>query len=233
VTALVPASLNLVFEVRLLEAMSVPLPDVGGALQPDALETVLERAERAGALVLGPGLGRADGTFELARAVARRAEVALLLDADGLNAHAGRLSSLAGRSAPTVMTPHAGEMARLLESDSSDVEAHRLRRARRTAAEAQATVVLKGDDSIVAAPDGRVGVSRGGAPALATAGTGDVLSGVIGAYLSKRMDPFAAACAGVFVHARAGRLAAGAIATEGVIASDVIQLLPQARAAGA
>jgi NAD(P)H-hydrate epimerase len=233
VTALVPASLNLVFEVRLLEAMSVPLPDVGGALQPDALETVLERAERAGALVLGPGLGRADGTFELARAVARRAEVALLLDADGLNAHAGRLSSLAGRSAPTVMTPHAGELARLLESDSSEVEAHRLRRARRTAAEAQAIVILKGDDSIVAAPDGRVGVSRGAAPALATAGTGDVLSGVIGAYLSKRMDPFAAACAGVFVHARAGRLAAGAIATEGVIASDVIQLLPQARAAGA
>jgi NAD(P)H-hydrate repair Nnr-like enzyme with NAD(P)H-hydrate dehydratase domain len=91
-------------------------------------------------------------------------------------------------------------------------------------------VVLKGDDTIVAAPDGRAAVNRGGAPALATAGTGDVLSGVIGAYLSKRMDPFHAACAGVFVHARAGRLAADAIAAEGVIASDVIAQLPRARA---
>ncbi len=231
VTALIPASLNLVFEVRLLEAMSVPLPDAGGSLAPEALDTVLERAERANALVLGPGLGRADRTFELARAVAGRAAVALLLDADGLNAHAGRLESLAGRSAPTVLTPHAGELARLLGCDSSEVAAHRLACARRAAAEAEAIVVLKGDDTIVAAPDGRVGVSRGGAPALATAGTGDVLSGVIGAYLSKRMDPFDAACAGVFVHARAGQLAARAIATEGVIARDVIEQLPRARGA--
>ncbi|HWE13972.1 MAG TPA: NAD(P)H-hydrate dehydratase [Solirubrobacteraceae bacterium] len=233
VTALVPASLNIVFEQRLLEVMSVPLPDVDGSLAPDALDIVLERAERAGALVLGPGLGREDGAFELARAVAQRAGIALLVDADGLNAHAGRLGSLAGRSAPTVLTPHAGELARLLECDSAEVAAHRLRCARRAAAEAQAIVVLKGDDSIVAAPDGRAAVSRGGAPALATAGTGDVLSGIVGAFLSKRMDPFVATCAGVFVHARAGQLAARAIGTEGVIARDVIELLPRARAAGA
>ena len=88
--------------------------------------------------------------------------------------------------------------------------------------------MLKGDDTLVAAPDGRVGVSRGGAPALATAGTGDVLSGVIGAFLAKRMDPFHAACAGVFVHASAGRLAAREIGTEGVIAGDVIASLPHA-----
>jgi ADP-dependent NAD(P)H-hydrate dehydratase / NAD(P)H-hydrate epimerase len=229
VTALIPASLNMVFEIRLLEAMSVPLPDGDGALTPDALDTVLERAGRADALVLGPGLGRADGTFQLAREVARRAAVPVLLDADGLNAHAGRLKSLAGRSAATVMTPHAGELARLLETESGEVAAHRLRCARRAAAEAQAVLVLKGDDTIVAASDGRAAVNRGGAPALATAGTGDVLSGVIGAYLSKRMDPFTAACAGVLVHARAGQLAASEIATEGVIARDVIELLPRAR----
>ncbi len=232
VTALIPASLNLVFEVRLLEAMSVPLPDDEGALTPEAADTVLQRAERADALVLGPGLGRADGTFVLARQVAARAQVPLLLDADGLNAHAGRLASLAERAAPTVLTPHGGELARLLDCESSEVAAHRLACARRAAADAQAIVVLKGDDTLVAAPDGRVGVSRGGAPALATAGTGDVLSGVIGAYLSKRMDPFAAACAGVFVHARAGKLAARQIGTEGVIARDVIELLPTARHPG-
>ncbi|MGA2014253.1 MAG: ADP/ATP-dependent (S)-NAD(P)H-hydrate dehydratase, partial [Solirubrobacteraceae bacterium] len=160
----------------------------------------------------------------------RHAEIPLLLDADGLNAHAGRLASLAGRPAGTVLTPHAGELARLLDGDSTEIERHRLASVRRAAAESQAIVVLKGDDTIVAAPDGRAAVSRGGAPALATAGTGDVLSGVIGAFLSKRMDPFDAACAGVFVHARAGRLAARAIATEGVIARDVIEFLPRARA---
>jgi NAD(P)H-hydrate epimerase len=230
VTALVPASLNYVFEQRLLEAMSVPLPDLEGALQPSAAETILERTQRAGAIVLGPGLGREPETFALARAVAARAEIPLLLDADGLNAHAGQLGLLAGRAAGSVLTPHAGELARLLDVDGAEISAHRLASARRAADEAQAIVVLKGDDTIVAAPDGRVGISRGGASALATAGTGDVLSGVIGAYLSKRMDPFHAACAGVFVHARAGQLAAARIATEGVIARDVIECLPHARA---
>jgi hydroxyethylthiazole kinase-like uncharacterized protein yjeF len=231
VTVFVPASLNLVFEQRLLEVMSVPLPDRDGSLLADGADQILERADRAGCLVLGPGIGREPGAVELVRTVARRAEIALLLDADGLNAHAGRLESLAGRPGPTVLTPHAGEMARLLDCDSSDVGRHRLQFARRASAQAQAIVVLKGDDTIVTAPDGRAAVSRGASSALATAGTGDVLSGVIGAYLSKRMDPFHAACAGVFVHGRAGRLAARSIGSEGVIARDVIEALPQARAA--
>jgi hydroxyethylthiazole kinase-like uncharacterized protein yjeF len=230
VTALVPASLNLIFELRLLEVMSLPLPDDAGALAGEALEPVLERCERAQALVLGPGIGRAQRTQELVRALAARAPVALLLDADGLNAHAGRLGELAARSAPAVLTPHAGELGRLLERSSDDVAAHRLACAREAALSARAIVVLKGDDTLVAAPDGRVGVSRGGAPALATAGTGDVLSGVIGAYLAKRVEPFTAACAGVHVHAAAGRLAAERVGEEGVVASDVIAALPAAAA---
>ncbi len=230
VTALVPGSLNMVFEQRLLEVMSVPLPDKDGTLTQPALEVALERTERADALVLGPGLGRKPGTFKLVRKLAAAVTIPLLLDADGLNAHEGRLEALAEREAATVLTPHAGELARLLETDSSEIAAHRLRCVRDAAARADAVVLLKGDDTIVATPDGRAAVSRGGAPALATAGTGDVLSGVIGAYLSKGMDPFHAACAGVFVHARAGRLAARTIGTEGVIAGDVIALLPRARA---
>jgi ADP-dependent NAD(P)H-hydrate dehydratase / NAD(P)H-hydrate epimerase len=230
VTALVPASLDYVFEQRLLEAMSVPLPDADGALQPAAADTVLERTERAGALVLGPGLGRAPETFELARTVAVGAGIPLLLDADGLNAHAGQPAALASRTAPTVITPHAGELGRLLDVDGEEIAAHRVACARRASEQTRAIVVLKGDDTIVASPDGLCAISRGGAPALATAGTGDVLSGVIGAYLSKRMDPFHAACAGVFVHARAGQLAAARLAAEGVIARDVIECLPHARA---
>jgi NAD(P)H-hydrate epimerase len=228
VTACVPSSLNLVFETRLLEVMTVPLPDADGSLDPDGAEIVLERAQRSDALVLGPGIGRQGGAFELARDLARRTELPLLLDADGLNAHAGKLALLAERTAATVLTPHAGELARLLESDSESVAARRLHSARQAAGEARAIIVLKGDDTLVAAPDGRVAVSPGGAAALATAGTGDVLSGMIGAYLAKAMDPFGAACAAVLVHARAGQLAAAEIGPEGVIASDVIALIPHA-----
>jgi ADP-dependent NAD(P)H-hydrate dehydratase / NAD(P)H-hydrate epimerase len=228
VTALVPESLNVIFESRLLEVMTVPMPDVGGVLGLRGVEEALARTMRAQSLVLGPGLGREPESQEFARELAGRAQLPLLLDADGLNAHAGALDALGARAAPTVMTPHAGELGRLLEVDSGEVQARRLASVRRAAATAGAIVVLKGDDTLVAEPSGRVGVSRGGAPALATAGTGDVLSGVIGAYLAKSMDPFHAACAGVFVHAAAGRLAAHEIGAEGVIAGDVIELLPRA-----
>jgi hydroxyethylthiazole kinase-like uncharacterized protein yjeF len=228
VTACVPASLNLVFEQRLLEVMTVPLPDDEGSLLGNGANQVRERAERSGALVLGPGLGRADESVHLARELARTVKIPLLLDADGLNAHAGRLEALAQRSAATVLTPHAGELARLLETDSAEIARSRLSSVRRAAQTAQAVIVLKGDDTLVAEPGGCVGVSRGGAPALATAGTGDVLSGITGAFLAKGVEPFTAACAAVFLHARAGQLAAETIGTEGVIASDVIELLPRA-----
>jgi NAD(P)H-hydrate epimerase len=230
VTAFVPESLNLIFETRLLEVMTAPLPDDDGALEAGGVSQVVERASRADAFVLGPGLGRSDGALEFARTAAREVKLPVVLDADGLNAHAGSLGSLAAREAPTVLTPHAGELARLLRTDSASVGARRLESVRRAASEAHAIVVLKGDDTLVASPDGRVAVSRGGASTLATAGTGDVLSGVIGAYLAKRMDPFEAACAGVLVHARAGQLTAREIGPEGVIASDVIAALPRARA---
>ncbi len=228
VTALIPRSLDAIFEVRLLEVMTAPLPDEQGSLTPASLEEVSARLERADALVLGPGLGRAEQTLEFARRLASSAGVPLLLDADGLNAHAGAIAGLAGREQSTVLTPHAGELARLLGSDSAAVAAKRLDSVRQAADAGQAVVVLKGDDTLVAHPDGRVGVSRGGASALATAGTGDVLSGLSGALLAKGMDPFHAACAAVFVHARAGQLAAREIGSEGVIASDVIARLPAA-----
>jgi NAD(P)H-hydrate epimerase len=220
--------LNPIFESRLLEVMTAPMPDQSGSLQPDAIDPVLERAQRVQALVLGPGLGREPSTQAFARGLAGRVEVPLLLDADGLNAHAKALDALAARPAPTVLTPHAGELGRLLGVESSAVQARRLEHARRASAASGAVVVLKGDDTIVADPAGRAAISRGGAPALATAGTGDVLSGVIGAVLAKRIDAWHAACAGVFIHVDAGRVAGRAIGTEGVIASDVIDALPAA-----
>jgi ADP-dependent NAD(P)H-hydrate dehydratase / NAD(P)H-hydrate epimerase len=230
VTVSVPASLREILDVQLMEVMTRGLPDEQGSLTPEGLPLVMESLERAGALALGPGLGRDPRSALLARKLARRSPVATVLDADGLNAHAGALAELASREAPTVLTPHAGELARLLETDSDRVAHERLSHARRAAERAQAVVVLKGDDTLVVEPLGRVAISRGNSPALATAGTGDVLTGVIATLLAQGLDPFTAAAAGVQLHAQAGREAARAQgAPEGVIASDVIAALPRAR----
>jgi ADP-dependent NAD(P)H-hydrate dehydratase / NAD(P)H-hydrate epimerase len=212
------------------EAMFHAMPEVRGSLDDTGVEQVLGATRRGGALALGPGLGHEDGAVAFARRLARAARVPLVLDADGLNAHARRPEELASRVGPTVLTPHAGELGRLLDRDSAEIEADRLRYAQHIAKRSGAVVVLKGDDTLVAEPGGTVAVSPGGSPALATAGTGDVLSGVIAATLAQGLDPFTAAAAGVLLHARAGRLAARAVgAAEAVIAGDVIEALGHAR----
>jgi ADP-dependent NAD(P)H-hydrate dehydratase / NAD(P)H-hydrate epimerase len=224
----VPASVETVFELKLMEAMTQGLPEDDGAHVPEGAEQVGELAERAGAVVLGPGIGRTDGALEFARAVARSVETPVLIDADGLNAHVGHLEDLGDRAGPTILTPHAGELGRLLERESSEVSAHRLPCAKEAAERSGAIVVLKGDDTVVAQPEGLVAISPGATPALATAGTGDVLSGIVAALLAKDIEPFAAAAAGVLAHARAGQIAAAGLGPDHVIAGDVIEALPEA-----
>jgi len=227
-TVAVPADLEPIFEVKLTEVMSRGYEGAAGRLASGSANDILAAGERAAAVVLGPGLGRDEDSFELARQLARGVAAPLLVDADGLNAHAGRLDLIAERAAATVLTPHAGELGRLLGRESGAIADHRLAAAREAASQSGAIVVLKGDDTIVAHGD-RVAISAGGSPALATAGTGDVLSGTIGALLARGLEPFTATCAGVHAHQRAGRIAAERIgATESVIATDVIAALPEA-----
>jgi len=225
-TVAVPDDLELVFELAQPEVMSVGCPGGDGCLAPASEKAVLRAFERAAAGVLGPGLGRGPGSLELAREVAVKIAAPLVIDADGLNAFAGRLGDLAAREAPTVLTPHAGELGRLLGRESGKIDAHRLASAREAAETARAIVVLKGDDTIVT--DGaRTAVNAISAPALATAGSGDVLSGITAALLARGLDPFAAACAAVVGHARAGLDAAARVgAAESVIATDVIDSVP-------
>ncbi len=224
-TVAVPLDLEQIFEVKLNEVMSVGCASREGRLRPAASEQVLAVCGRAAAVVLGPGMGREHGTLRLARELTERIEAPLVLDADGLNAHAGRLEPLAAREAPVIMTPHAGELARLLETDSELVGARRLESARELAKRTGGIALLKGDDTIIT--DGeRVAVDRISSPALATAGTGDVLSGMVAAMLARGLEPFAATCAAVVGHARAGIAAAEEIGTESVIATDVIERIP-------
>ena len=225
-TVAVPAELEHIFEVKLTEVMSVGCASREGRMRRAASEQVMSVTEGASAVVLGPGIGREDGTRDLVRDLAARIEAPLVIDADGLYAHNGRIAALGERSHPTVLTPHEGELGRLLEADSDEVKAKRLSHATRAARESGAIVVLKGDDTIVTDGD-RVAINRGGSSALATAGTGDVLSGVTGAILARGSDPFAAVCAAVLAHSRAGRVAAERVGVvESVIAGDVVDAIP-------
>jgi hydroxyethylthiazole kinase-like uncharacterized protein yjeF len=222
----VPGPAQPAVDLRLLEEMSRGLPDAGGFHTPAGIEVVEDMAERAGAVVLGPGIGRDEGALEFARGVARVVPAPLLVDADGLNAHAGRLELLRERRAPTVLTPHEGELGRLLGRDAEEIRRHRLASAREAAERSGAVVLLKGDDTLVVMPSGEVAVNPHGTPALATAGTGDVLSGLIGALLAKRLGAFEAGCLGCRAHVLAGEAAAERLGADHVMAGDVIDALP-------
>ena len=225
VVAAVPAAVQPIFASSVVEVMSAPIADVDGHFTHASLDAVVAEAARVGAIAIGPGLGRSDATTRFVRAVLETVDLPAVVDADGLWHISPRPTWLTGRSAPTVLTPHTGEAARLLGVDRRAVEDARLASARRLADRTGSVVVLKGPGTIVADPDGTVVVDAAGTSALASAGSGDVLTGVIAAMLAKRMTPLAAAVTGVAVHARAGALAARG---DGTVAGDIVEALPEA-----
>jgi ADP-dependent NAD(P)H-hydrate dehydratase / NAD(P)H-hydrate epimerase len=234
VTVCVPEPLNPVFELRLVEAMSRPCPaDEAGRMAPEGAEAILEATEKAKAVAIGPGLGRSAGTQEVVRILLDRLEVPVVLDADGLWALTGHLEWVFSRDAPTVLTPHAGELGRLLDQSSSWVDAHRLEAVSGGADDVGATVLLKGADTLVAAPGKGVLVCDLGNPGLATAGTGDVLTGVVAAFLAKGTDAPTAAAAAAAAGGVAAVIAAERHGTQGLIARDVIEALSPAISRGA
>jgi NAD(P)H-hydrate epimerase len=216
------------------EVMTEPLAETAdGELAPTAAAAALELLSQRGALALGPGLGASADTREAVRAIVGGCHAPLVIDADGLNALAGpeRAVPLPDRPRPAVITPHPGEAARLLDCETRGVQADRLDAARRLARASRAVVVLKGHQSIVACPTGRVGINASGNPGMATGGMGDVLTGAVGAFLARGLSAWDAARLAVFVHGDAGDRAARRIGEHGVIASDLIDELPAALAA--
>jgi hydroxyethylthiazole kinase-like uncharacterized protein yjeF len=210
----VPEESLSVVETLVIEAVKT------GWRDDSALETIAALAERAGALAIGPGLGRGGKRHVLVRELLQRIDLPAVVDADALF----ELEPFE-REAATVLTPHAGELARLLGTDSSWVDAHRLTAARKAADRFDAVVLLKGPDTIVASPGGGVVVSDWGPPTLATAGTGDVLTGIVAAFLAKGLEPAAAAAASAVAHGRAGELLPH---RAGVVASDLLDAIPAA-----
>mgnify|MGYP001434142221 CR=1 FL=1 len=226
-TAAVPGGLEDIFEAKLTEVMTRGFGDET-SLGDAAAGALLGHLEGAAAVVLGSGIGRTEATGRLVLRLAPAIEAPLVVDADALTLLGTDCKELRSREGATVLTPHAGEAGRLLGEDSRWVARHRLEAARTLAERTGATVVLKGDDTIVT--DGaRVAVNTLPAPALATAGTGDVLAGLLGAFLARGLDAFPAAAAAVLAHASAGEIAALDVGNrDGVIASDVIAAIPRA-----
>jgi NAD(P)H-hydrate epimerase len=234
VTVAAPESIRTECAVAVREAMTLGLGDLSRrTLEPVDVDLLLEATAARDAGALGPGLGRSASTGDAARALVRGCTRPLVLDADGLTPFTAGLESLRGRIAPTVLTPHPGELGRLFGTSAAEVQEDRLAAARRAAAATGAVVVLKGHQTLVAEPPGADGapgavwITPTGNPGMASGGTGDVLSGVLGALIGW-IGGVEAVGLGVFVHGLAGDLAAATVGETGLAASDVAAALPPA-----
>ncbi len=233
VRAAAPASLHDALAAQLVEAMPVAAGEgVHRSLTTSAAPALLDEAQHADAVALGPGLSRHNETIAFVHAFAPQIPWPLVLDADALFAYsppAGGLESLtAARKAPLIVTPHVGEMARLTGLAAEAIETRRIDAAAEWAQRWCCVVVLKGAPTVIADADGRVCVNPTGNPGMATAGMGDVLTGILVALLAQGMPAFEAACAGAFAHGLAGDLAARELGATGIVASDVVDRMPRA-----
>jgi NAD(P)H-hydrate epimerase len=222
VTAAVPETILQIVHLGSIESMVLPLAAGLSA------EQVLAAAAGKSALAVGPGLGQEAETVAAIRRLVAAVELPLVLDADGINAFAGRPAELAARRAPTVLTPHPGELGRLLGISTAEVQADRPAAARRAAAATGAIVVLKGSLTLIAAPGGGLYVNPTGNPGMASGGTGDVLTGILGGLLAQRLEPLDAACLAVYLHGLAGDLALARLRGPSLAAEDLIASLPAA-----
>jgi hydroxyethylthiazole kinase-like uncharacterized protein yjeF len=225
-----PASLNDIFESKMTEVMTKPLPEVRKkrVLAKRSLGEIRQLLKWADTVALGPGLGQHFETVELVQRFVATLKHPVVIDADGLNALAKSVEILRNRKTPTIITPHVGELSRLIGYSIDVIEANRIQIARETARNFGLILVLKGAPTIIAEPGEEVWINPTGNDAMATAGCGDVLTGVIASCLTQGMKPLEAAVCGVYIHGLAGDLAAGDRGHFGTIAGDIMEMVPEA-----
>ena len=227
VRLLVADSIYPILAAKCTEVMATPVPEVApGAIGHAAYDSILRQLAAAEVGIIGPGLGRDSSTWRLVVDLAQHAKCPLVIDADGLNALAESPRVKGKLGTRRVLTPHPGELARLSGKTADVINADRPAAARKAAREWGAVVVLKGAHTVVAHPDGRLSEDPHSVPALASGGTGDVLSGVIGGLISQGLEPFSAAVTGVYVHAAAGRRISEHIGDSGLLAGDLLPEIP-------
>jgi NAD(P)H-hydrate epimerase len=230
VTVGVPKSLNPILESKLTEVMSLPLRETDeGTLTLDAGSQILEFVVRTRSiLAIGPGLSQHPETVALVHNLIRESDCPIVIDADGLNALAKSKELLSSLRSQTVLTPHPGEMARLIDGTVPEVERDRIGIAQRFAQEHNVTLVLKGAPTVIASGNGAVWINSTGNPGMATGGMGDVLTGVIAGLIAQKTSSHDAAVLGVYLHGLAGDIAAESIGAHGLMARDVLEALPTA-----
>jgi hydroxyethylthiazole kinase-like uncharacterized protein yjeF len=229
VTLGIPASLNLAMEARLTEVMTLPLPeDSGQVFSSKALDEILSASDGKACMALGPGISTLGQIPEVVRGLVRRADLPMVIDADGLNALVGHLDLVRTLAAPRILTPHPGEMARLLGRSVAEVQEDRIGSALALARHSGAYVVLKGAGTVVAAPEGQVGLVPTGNPAMASAGMGDVLTGILGGLLAQGMDPMRTASLGTYLHGWVADRWAEGVGGRGLMATDLLGKIPAA-----
>ena len=227
VTAAVPQPLLPIMEASLIEVMKAGLSaDTDGRFSAAALEPALKLIKGKKAVALGPGIGLTENVSKFVALLVKKCPTSMVIDADGLNALAGNIDALAQAASKIVLTPHPGEMARLLEIDSQDVQQNRIGCAADLARRIQQVVVLKGARTVVAAPDGRIWINPTGNPGMASGGMGDVLTGMIVGFMAQSLDPVDAAVCGVFLHGLAGDVARQKTGEHALTATDVLEALP-------
>jgi len=228
VTAGIPRSLNDIFEIKLTETMSLPLPDRCGNLTQNAFKKINTFSNKASVIVLGPGVGQKSSTQKLITKVIKSSNKPLVVDADGINALASYSKALSSRKTEDmILTPHLGEFSRLIKLDKEKIKVQRKSLVKETALRYNLNLVLKGNHTLVS--DGReLFENSTGNPGMATAGMGDVLTGIIAGLIAQGLGCFEAAKLGVYLHGLAGDLAAEDKTQSCLIASDVIEYLPRA-----
>jgi len=228
VTIALPKSIDLA-TADLMEVMTLPLPETSeGTLSLAAEKMLLQATQGKDAVAIGPGLSQNEETQRLIQTLIAEVSLPMVVDADGLNALAGDLSALKRRKGPLIMTPHPGEMSRLIGKRTDLIQRERFTVAAEFAEKWGAVMVLKGAHTVVASPDGFVRVNQTGNPGMATAGTGDALTGMIAAWLAQGAAPVDAATWGVALHGTAGDLAAAEVGEISLITSDLIEKIPEA-----
>lgn len=228
VTLAAPASLNDILESKLTEVMTEPVAEEkDGFFAKEAASNILEKLESKSALVLGPGISRQDETGQMLIQILGNLSIPAVIDADAIWHLAGAKELIQDSKASLILTPHPGEMARLLGISPAEVQADRIGTSRQFAAEYGCYLVLKGARTLVVAPSGEVFINTTGNSGMASAGTGDVLAGLIGALLCQGCSPLESAIAGVWIHGTAGDKAADEKGEAGLIASDIIEKMPE------
>ena len=227
VTLFIPASLNPIMEVKLTETMTYPIAETDEHTAAEAaLPAMLEFLEGKQALAIGPGLSLHAETQRVLKTLLLQAPCPLVLDADALTVLADNLDLLNEAPSPLILTPHPGEMARLTRETTAAIQDNRLEIAAQFSRKHNVTLVLKGHRTVIAAADGRLAINSSGNPAMASGGMGDTLTGIITSLLGQGLEPFQAACLGVFIHGAAADRHMGQTATRGLLASDLLQHLP-------